>query len=293
MTLRLAHLSDVHFGGEDKGAAWAAVEAVQAYAPDLVVVTGDLTLNGKPAEFKAARDWLARLPQPRLVTPGNHDTPYWNPVLRVATPFQRYQRYIGRPDSDRHDGPGLLALAVNSARGPQMRLDWSKGSLNPEQAAEAGAAFTQRSQAFKVFACHHPLVEPPGLPVSGAVAHGPERAATLARAGADLILTGHVHKPFAVSVAVDDRIAYGVGGGTLSVRTRHFPASYAVLEIDETTIQVSVQAWRGAAFELASAWTLPRRQLPRGPAMPLPEADRRMGAHDDGRAFWLPSPPGG
>jgi hypothetical protein len=35
-----------------------------------------------------------------LVTPGNHDTPYWNLVLRALAPFNRYRRYIGPPDQD-------------------------------------------------------------------------------------------------------------------------------------------------------------------------------------------------
>ena len=55
MTIRIAHLSDIHFGGEDVAATEAAIGAVAAFAPTLTVVTGDLTLNGLPREFRAAR----------------------------------------------------------------------------------------------------------------------------------------------------------------------------------------------------------------------------------------------
>ena len=88
MLVRIAHLSDIHFGGEDVAATEAAVASVASFAPHLVVVTGDLTLNGLPREFAAARDWLSRLPQPRLVTPGNHDTPYGNLPLRALVPVR-------------------------------------------------------------------------------------------------------------------------------------------------------------------------------------------------------------
>ena len=43
MTIRLAHLSDIHFGGENTAAASAALAYVNARAFDLVVVSGDLT----------------------------------------------------------------------------------------------------------------------------------------------------------------------------------------------------------------------------------------------------------
>ena len=125
MTCRLVHLSDIHFGCQNVAATEAAVEAAWAFAPDLTVVTGDITSDGLPAEFIAARAWLDRLPTPLLVTPGNHDTPYWNLVLRALTPFNRYRRYIGAPDGLRHESPGLSAHAVNTARGGQPRLNLS------------------------------------------------------------------------------------------------------------------------------------------------------------------------
>ena len=141
MTVRIAHLSDPHFGGEQPAAVEAAVAAVSAFAPTLTVVTGDLTLNGLPREFRAARAWLDRLPRPLIVTPGNHDTPYWNLVLRALVPFDRYRRYIGEPQAVVHDDPDLVARTLNSARGAQPRLDWSKGAMAiaPLQGIDWGA----------------------------------------------------------------------------------------------------------------------------------------------------------
>jgi len=153
VTIRIAHLSDIHFGGEDAAAVEAAVAAVAAFAPTLTVVTGDLTLNGLPSEFRAARAWLDRLPWPRLVTPGNHDTPYWNLLLRALVPFNRYRKYIGEPQVVAHDAPGLAVRCINSARGAQPRPDWSKGAmaLQPLRTLDWGADAT-----LKVFGCHHP-----------------------------------------------------------------------------------------------------------------------------------------
>jgi len=131
MSLRLVHLSDTHFGFEDRGAIEAASAMTLDLAPDLTLVTGDLTLAGRPAEFLAARAWLDRLPRPVLATPGNHDTPYWNLVLRSLTPFDRWRRFIGADERVAFESPGLAAYALNTARGAQLRPNWALGAISP------------------------------------------------------------------------------------------------------------------------------------------------------------------
>jgi 3',5'-cyclic AMP phosphodiesterase CpdA len=257
--VRLAHLSDIHFGCEDAAACAAAVEAVMAFAPDLVVVTGDLTRNGLPSEFAAARAWLEQLPGPRLVTPGNHDTPYWNLPMRAAIPFGRYRRYIG-PVHQAAEGAGVAARAVNSARGAQPRLNWSKGAVRLSRIRDAGVALAEAGSALKVFACHHPLREVEGERVAGGVRRGDTASAILAEAKIDLILTGHLHLPFAFPLPYGDGLTYAVGAGTLSVRTRGTPSSFSAIEADAEQITVTAQGWTGSHFEPFRTWGLPRRK---------------------------------
>ena len=259
MSLRLAHLSDIHFGGENAAACEAAIATVADFAPDLVVVTGDLTLNGLPREFLAAQAWLERLPAPKLVTPGNHDTPYWNLLLRSLTPFARYRRFIG-PISQAIDLDGVAARAVNSARGAQPRLNWSKGAVRLDLVREAGAALGAAGAALKVFACHHPLREVEGERVAGGVRRGDAASAVLAEAGVDLILTGHLHLPFARPLPYGDGLTYAVGANTLSLRTRGSPAGFSTIEADQTQIEVVAHAWTGSHFEPHRTWGLPRRR---------------------------------
>ena len=258
MNVRLAHLSDIHFGAENRPATEAAIEAVTAFAPHLTVVTGDLTLDGRPREFRAARAWLERLPQPLLVTPGNHDTPYLNLLLRALTPFDRYRRYIGEPEHAAFDGPHLSARAVNSARGAQPRPDWSKGAIDLESLGRVANEMAARPDVLKVFACHHPLIDLEGMPVTGGVHRGAAAAALLAQARIDLILTGHVHNPFALALESGPRASYAIGAGTLSLRTRGAPAGFALIEADEDTVNVTALGWNGSAFETYRAWPLPR-----------------------------------
>lgn len=258
MTVRLAHLSDIHFGGENGPAVQAVIGQVHDFAPHLVVVTGDLTLNGNPREFAAARDWLARLPEPRLITPGNHDTPYFNLVLRALTPFDRYRRYIGAPEAARFDSAALTARALNSARGAQPRPDWSKGALDLSEIARIAEEMAACPDALKVFACHHPLIDLEGMPVTGGVHRGAAAVGLLAEAPVDLILTGHVHNPFALALGSGAKPSYAIGAGTLSVRTRGTPCGFSLIEADAETITVTALGWNGAAFETYRAWPLPR-----------------------------------
>ena len=256
MSLRIAHLSDIHFGGEQKDAVEAAIAELAALAPDLTVVSGDLTLNGLPEEFIAARDWLDRLPTPLLVTPGNHDTPYWNLILRALTPFDRYRRYIGPPRSSAYDGPGLSARTINSARGAQARMDWSKGAIDHRQLSHLGWS---ANAPLKLLACHHPLIDPPGAPVGGRTRGGPRAATVLTGEHVELVLTGHVHVPFAMPLPGSARPCYALGAGTLSVRTRGTPPSFSTIAVEPDAFEVTVRNWVDGAFQSAEPRRLPRQ----------------------------------
>ncbi len=258
MLIRLAHLSDIHFGGENVDATEAAIGMVESFAPHLVVVTGDLTLNGLPKEFAAARVWLSRLPRPLLVTPGNHDTPYWNLPLRAIAPFDRYRRFIGAPEQAEFVSGSLSAHAINTARGAQPRLNWAQGAINLRRIAGVTARFAEEEAALKVFACHHPLIDLEGAPVTGGVRRGAAAARLLAQAGVDLILTGHVHNPFALILPGELGRTYAIGAGTLSLRTRGTPQSFTTIEAGAETVTVTAMGWTGAQFEPYRAWPLPR-----------------------------------
>lgn len=82
MALKLVQLSDPHFVADPKktlmgipprDSLQCVVEEAQREAPDLVLVTGDLSQDGSPAAYESLGEALAPLEAPCCGLPGNHD----------------------------------------------------------------------------------------------------------------------------------------------------------------------------------------------------------------------------
>lgn len=228
---RLFHISDLHFGAEDKDALDWFEAIVRAEAPDAIVVTGDLTMRARQEEFRAAGEWLRALNRPLTIEPGNHDLPYFDLWARFFAPYQRYRMFksaLERP----LQLVGVLIVPLKSTARFQWRLDWSKGRIGARSLSEALALAEAASPDTTIFvATHHPLVEPGTK--ARADTHGGKRALrALAAAGVDAVLTGHLHDPFDLTHEVDGRPIRLIGAGTLSERTRDTAPGFNEIRIE-------------------------------------------------------------
>ena len=261
MTVRLIHFTDIHFGAVNMKAVDAATAFAHATPHDLLVISGDVTQTGRPAEFEACAAWMATLPA-HIVCPGNHDTAYYNVFLRIVAPWARYRRWIGPTEGVVHRSPGLSVRTVNTARGIQMRRNWSKGAADLKDFDAAGAALQRDSgpSDLRVLVCHHPLMEVLGEPITGEVTRGREAAAILSRREVDLVMTGHLHIPFAATLPCKDERTHAIGASTLSLRERGVPIGFNVVEAEDEVIRVRAMGWTGEDFIQVKAWSLPRRR---------------------------------
>jgi 3',5'-cyclic AMP phosphodiesterase CpdA len=259
---RVIQFSDVHFGVEHKHAVAAALDYAHATPRDLVLITGDVTQQGFREEFAAAGEWIRAMPDPTFVIVGNHDVPYWNVFDRLFWPWRRFEKMVGHPAHD-HEfrSDAVMVRGVTTARGYQLRLNWSKGVIDLDQTRRAAQALRLApAGALRILACHHPLIEMIGTPMTGDVRRGDAAAAIFAEAGVDLITTGHTHQPFALPIALSDHCSYAVGCGTLSHRERGAPPSFNQIDWDAERIVVTAMGWDGKSFAPDRSWTLPRRQ---------------------------------
>ncbi|WP_417495121.1 metallophosphoesterase family protein [Maricaulis sp.] len=228
---RLVQISDIHFGAEDPALVNPLTDAINTIAPDLVVVTGDVTQYGRRREFNAARAFLDALEPPIVGAPGNHDTPYFDLFARLASPWARFERQLGPRLQPRAAASGVQVEMLPTARGAQARLDWSLGRVREADALEAGEALSG-FDGLKVLGGHHPLVAPGGLQGRAKTTGGAQAAQLIVQAGIDLYLSGHLHQVFTEPVERSDgSVCWFVGAGTaLSRRTRGEPASFNVIQ---------------------------------------------------------------
>lgn len=238
---RIFHVSDVHFGTEDRAALDWFAAVVAAERPDLVLLTGDLTAAARRSEFAAAADWLDGLAAAVRIEPGNHDLPVYRPMLRLVAPYARVAALAARFHRPLLL-PGVTLVSLKTTARAQLRRNWSLGRVGPRALGAALDGLAQRRpDTLALVACHHPLLDADTR--TRARTHGGAAAlAALAAAGADAVCTGHVHDPF-------DRLWEGgarpvrlIGAGTLSERVRATPPSFNLLSVGpERTLEVTVR----------------------------------------------------
>jgi 3',5'-cyclic AMP phosphodiesterase CpdA len=235
--IRLFHVSDVHFGREDKAAVAWFDALVAAERPDAVVMTGDLTMRARRSEFDSGLAWLRSLGRPVTVEVGNHDLPYFNLLARIFTPYRRI-REIERMIEQPVELPGVAIVPLKTTARAQFRLNWASGSVSRRALDQALALVKAVPKNKLIFiACHHPLIEPHKR-LSKQTHHGAEALEALVRAGADAVLTGHVHDAFDVEHRDGDAVLRMIGAGTLSERTRSTPPSFNEIRIENGAFEV-------------------------------------------------------
>jgi len=231
-SLKLFHVSDVHFGAEDPAAiAWFS-ERVADEKPDAVIMTGDLTMRATKDEFQRGGDWLRSLGVPVTLEVGNHDIPYyWDPFRRFFAPYQRYaavEQMIERP----LELPGVTVVPLKTTARAQWRWNWSKGRVSSGSLKRALAMIADVPKGNLIFiGAHHPLIEG-GTTGTAKTRHGDEALTALAEAGAHAVLSGHVHDPFDVPVERQGRTIRMIGAGTLSKRTRGSPPAFNEIRLE-------------------------------------------------------------
>ena len=231
MTTRLFHISDIHFGVEDRGALAAVERAVAEEGPDAVVCTGDLTQRATKKQYEEAARWFEALGVPVLLDPGNHDMPYYNLWERFTDPYRRY-RGLDQRVGNTLESDDVVLVALKTTVRAQPRFPWSDGVVMQkalDETLEQLARLDGDSRTVIVTA-HHPLLGPSDARKNPTI--GGDRAfSAIAATCAHAIISGHVHVPFDEVRERDGNSIRMIGTGTLSTRLRNgAPPSYSVID---------------------------------------------------------------
>ena len=246
----IVHLSDLHFGHVDPAILPALLRAVVVAAPDLVVVSGDITQRARVAEFKAAAHFLETLPAPLLAVPGNHDVPLYNVLLRWLSPLDRYRRYITGDLAPFFEDAEIAALGVNTTRA----LTFKDGRINRRQIEAVMRRFAHcRNDVTRIVVTHHAFDTPD--PVPGAIAaHKVVGRADMAMAGflladVDMILSGHLHMSGIGATTkrypLPGRAALLIRAGTAtSTRRRGEVNAFNVVRVARPEVAIDCMVWQ-------------------------------------------------
>ena len=262
--LRLVQVSDLHAGTREEPEVEDDLRTlVRDTDPELVIASGDLTHRNTTGQHERAAAFLRSLERPLLVIPGNHDIPRW-PPWRFTRTFAEFERQW--PETEPvYRSERLVVCGLNSVR------PWKQqgGALRAAQLEHVAQVLADApAAAFRVVALHHHLVGAPWRSRKRTIANRSSVLGALVDAGAELILSGHVHQGAVAERREFEVVDMPVHGTTVATapglgqprpRRRGEARGLHVFEADERTIRVLTYAWRDRSWaEIAD------RRFPRG-----------------------------
>jgi 3',5'-cyclic AMP phosphodiesterase CpdA len=221
-SVRIAHVSDVHFGRITRpGVVDALVADVHEVGADVVAVSGDLTQRALPRQYAAARGFLARFRPPVLVVPGNHDVyAWWRPAGRLMDPLRRYRHYVTDDLTPSLRVGDVSLFGLNSATGWTVK----GGHVRPPDRRRMTEFFRGAPpDDFRVLVVHHHLTRVRALGPHDVARNADETLEAAVRCGVDLVLCGHLHishiEPIEI-VPAEHRLVIASAGTATSSRGR-------------------------------------------------------------------------
>lgn len=249
----IVHISDIHFGRVDYTVAESLVVKINELAPDVVVVSGDLTQRARSAQFIEARAFLDKLPQPQIVVPGNHDIPMHNVFARFVTPLEKYKRYITADLEPFYADAEIAVLGINTARS----LTVKDGRINERQVGVIREKLCGLDdEVLKIVVTHHPFDLPENFN-DKVVGRSAMAMREISKCGADLFLAGHIHVSHIGHTATRYKLGEGqsalvVQAGTAtSTRGRGEANSFNLIEFEHPRLAVKRFEYKNADFALA------------------------------------------
>ena len=196
MATRILQISDLHFGPPFvPKVAEALLRAVPALAPDVIVVSGDITQRAKREQFEEARRFFQRLSDyPLLVIPGNHDVALWRVFERLFKPRALFQEIICADLNPVLEVGNVVLVGLDST---SPRRSISNGRLDLEQLRYSAQIFAKVPEdKVRIVVAHHQFA--PGHDKVFDVPMPKARRAidSFIEQKVEMILGGHLHRSY-------------------------------------------------------------------------------------------------
>jgi 3',5'-cyclic AMP phosphodiesterase CpdA len=254
----LIQISDPHFGTEQPPVMAALTTLVKQQQPNLLVLSGDITQRARPAEFHAARSFMDSLHLPFVVIPGNHDIPLLDIWARLRKPYARHIAAFGTALEPCYASPDLMLICINTTRPWRHR----NGEISTQQIARVADLLSRASaKQLRIVVVHQPVAVTRPVDAIHLVRGHTQALGTWAKAGADLVMGGHIHLPYVLPLQGLARPMWAVQAGTaISSRLRKgVPNSVNILRWGSDAAQgcCQIEQWdfsaKACLFRLAQS----------------------------------------
>jgi 3',5'-cyclic AMP phosphodiesterase CpdA len=181
--MRIAHISDLHVSSHYYVSRWGAnvVDWINQNEIDLVIISGDLTMDGHPHEFDAAMELIDQLEPEKLVVPGNHDA--------KNKGYEVFEEIFGtRKPYFENESVAVLGLDSSEPDIDDGQIGRHDYPLIREKLGHDKAT---------ILVLHHHVVPVPGTGRErNILADAGDVLNVCVEAGVDLVLSGHRHLPW-------------------------------------------------------------------------------------------------
>ncbi|MFZ2315122.1 MAG: metallophosphoesterase [Gammaproteobacteria bacterium] len=244
--MKIAHLSDLHFGTEKPFLVEQLIREMNRINPDLIVISGDLTQRATVDQYQAVRNFINAIGTHKvLCVPGNHDISLYNLVERLIFPFRKYRRYIHPHIWSVFKNDKVAVFGINSVT-PYKTMS---GYITNHELDRIKQFFDEQpADIFKIAVMHHNLVKSERHKV---INDAEKIINVFAECGINLILSGHIHYACIETLnrSFFSHNMYVVTAGTaISTRTI-VPNSFNVLTIDNSAFEFTVHCFEDDEFK--------------------------------------------
>ncbi|MFW3146953.1 MAG: metallophosphoesterase family protein [Thermoplasmatota archaeon] len=215
--MRIAHISDIHVSSDNYVPEWGdnVIRTMNQPDMDLVILTGDLTMNGHPHEYDKAKEFMDRIDPRCLVVPGNHDS---------------------------YNGGYVLFEELFGTRKPHFEndivvvqgMDSSEPDLDDGKIGRHNYPLIERALSkdkVRILALHHHIIP---VPMTGRewniLSDAGDVLAVCIDLKLDLVLSGHRHLPWIWNLQGTHFVTAGTAC-TRRLKGRTYP-SFNIIEMD-------------------------------------------------------------
>jgi 3',5'-cyclic AMP phosphodiesterase CpdA len=230
----IAHISDLHCSsakhgktGFDSKKLEGCIKEVNKLKPDVVTVTGDLTMFAFKNEYAMVKRYLDRIESEKLIIPGNHDARY--------SGYDYFEEFFGYGNVTLKI-PGISIVGIdttipdldegNIGRG---KLRWLTNTLKK---------LPKKNK--KIVAMHHHLISIPGTGRErSTITNGGTVMEALINIGVDMVLCGHRHIPY--SWLLNNITIVNAGSASAMKLRANINNSYNIININDSSIDITLK----------------------------------------------------